>query len=339
MLDTNYSALRIISENPKNVFINEEALERFAYEASGKELKAPEWREPIFPQQDDQAFVQFIGVVNSINFCFTDFKTGGKYDVEYPEGSGKIWTGAFAMTAAIKRALDDGFPVLDPQFLLKLDEQTLAQIFRHKTIPIPMLKQRLINLNNVGLVLVDKGIDFYDIFCDEGFYIKPPSGDRRVGIVNMLTNYFGCYNWDIGIWEYEGKSYAIRFNKRANLLAMVYHGRAMSSSGRLPPLNDPHNLYPVADYQVPRALRHLKVLRYSRELEDIIDNHLLVTSNSDYEVEIRGQTVNAMMGVVQKINKFRPRDNKVTMIEPDYYVWGFGRKADKPHHYTFTTAY
>lgn len=322
-----------VNDNPNCVFIDEIKLEKIAAELASKDLKCPAWREPVYPESDDK-ILEFFGVINAINFCFTDFKTGKKFDVEYPEGSGKIWTGAFAMAAAMKRAIEDGLDILDPAVLYNLSQEKVEHVFRHVSTPIPMLERRLNNLRDIGCMLKIKFGSFRKLF-EVSYYKLVPGGD---GIVERLISYesYNDFSW------YSGKR--LYFNKRAQLFPMVYHGRALSSQGRLPIISDPENFGALADYEVPKILRYFGVLRYAEILEKIVDKGLILEENGCMEIEIRAQTVNAMSRLLYKVNQKRSLNGlkPITMAEIDYVIWNMGRSPEFKsilHHRVYTTAY
>ncbi len=322
-----------VADDPKHVFINEQRIEEVASEMALKDLKIPAWRDEVFPEGDEN-IIEFLGVVNSINFCFTDFKTGQKYDVEYPEGSGKIWHGSFGMAAAVKRAIDDGFPMLYPKFLEGIDLETVKHIFRHKTMPIPMLHERLVNLRTTGASLRYWHGSFNNIFERFGYNLIL----RDDGIVETLTYFLPSYR-DSSC--YRGRS--IKFNKRAQLFPMVYHGRALSSEGRLQPIRDPENFGSIADYEVAKVLRALGVLQYNPGLAIAVEAGAVINKDSFWEIEIRAQTVNAMSELLKRIDFYRSfsSSKSITMAELDYAIWSAGRSLEYQnirHHYTYTTA-
>lgn len=322
-----------VNDSPKHVFINDIQIERIAKDLAGKDLKCPAWREPVYPESDDK-IIEFFGVTNAINFCFTDFKTGKKFDVEYPEKSGKIWTGAFAMQVAMKRAIEDGLDILNPAVLYNLNKDDTLHIFRHVSTPIPMIGARLNNLRDIGCTIKTKFGSFKKLF-ESSDYKLISNGN---GIVERLSS---CESYNDNSWYGDRR---INFNKRAQLFPMVYHGRALSSQGRLQPISDPENFGPLADYEVPKILRHFGVLRYSTELEKIVDKGIILERNSRMEKEIRAQTVNAMSMLLQKINNERLLiDLKpTTIVELDYVIWNMGRGQEFKllrHHYVYTTAY
>ena len=322
-----------VNVNPRHVFIDEIKLEKIAGELASKDLKCPAWREPVYPESDDK-IIEFFGVINAINFCFTDFKTGNKFDVEYPEGSGKIWTGAFAMTAAMKRAMEDGLDILNPAVLYNLTIEDVEHIFRHVSTPIPMLRERLNNLRDIGCEMKIYFSSFRKLF--EDFEYRLNSGNY--GIVERLNSFesYQDYTW------YGGRK--IYFNKRAQLFPMMYHGRALSSQGKLTPIRDPENFGALADYEVPKILRHFGVLRYAAKLGKIVDTGIVLEKNGYVEIEIRAQTVNAMSILLNKVKEKRLLSGlpPITMAELDYVIWNMGRGQEFKllrHHYVYTTAY
>ncbi|MDO8429936.1 MAG: queuosine salvage family protein [bacterium] len=321
-----------VLKNPKHCFVGEAALEVLAQDLAKKKFKTPAWRESCFPESDDQV-IEFFGVANAINFGFTDFKTGKQFDVEYPKGSGKIWKGSFAMVASLKRALDENFPILHPYTLSQFSPNFAERIFRHHTTPIPMLNERVKNLQNIGRTFGFKKIwSFTDLFKDSDFYLF----NNGKGILEKLTNFFDCYK-DISLWN----GHTLQFHKRAQLFAMAYHGRALSSNGKLQPIRDPENFGPISDYRIPQVLRYFGLLCYRKELARKIEKGVLIPKDSDMEIEIRAQAVNIMHKLLLRINALR-KGSPITMTELDYFIWSTGKKKSGSfgrHHFTYTTSY
>jgi len=327
-------SIRPAWQNPMHVIFDKRAFSRVVAELAGEVFELPDWRAPVFPEADDDTFIEFLGVANAINFCFTDFATGKKFDVEYPEGSGNVMTGAFAMWASFKRAMEDGIDILDKDYLAKLTLKQARHIFRHVETPISMLGERVLNLRNVGQGLKKNDVSFAQIFRLADFYFCSQSVD---GIVRRLLEMFDAY-WDVAPMGL-GVPDDLRFQKRAQLFPMMYHGRAMASSGALQPLRDPENIGPVADYELPKALRDMGVLVYSGELAAMVDSGTVIDKNSQMEIEIRAQTVHAMWELLNEVNELRTEDKQITMAELDYAIWRMGKKSQSMHHYTFTDAY
>src|SRR3989344_8387510 len=119
------------------VRINKEKLDEYVEIWTREDLPIPDWRMPVYTEADDDTLVQFLGIGNALNYCFSDSKTKQKYETEYLE---KRWSGAFGMWASLKRALDEGVPILDAKFLSKLAFDEVVHVFRGDP-PMPLLAE------------------------------------------------------------------------------------------------------------------------------------------------------------------------------------------------------
>jgi len=63
----------------------------------------------------------------------------------------------------------------------------------------------------------------------------------------------------------------------------------------------------------------------------------IVAVGSNEEIEIRAQTVTAMLKLMEEINKIR--DEKINMLRLDYAIWSLAGGLCGPHHLTPTTSY
>lgn len=320
-------------DDVKDVYVSQQAIRRLSALLADKDLKIPKWDLPVFPK-NIRNFIEFIGVVNSVNYCFSNHETGKRFDVEYPAGSGKIWEGSLALTAAFKKALDEGIPIFDPWHLYRLDEAQLSHILRANKTPIPMFRSRLEHLKNLGKTLIDRRMDFQMFLMRHKFGLF--SIFHGGYLINALSS-MDCYR-DVVFWNVNGKSHVLRFNKRAYLFTAVYHGRAFNSGSRLL-LEDPQNVLPIADYRIPQVLRSFGVLVYGKELVERVDNRIPLKSGSDMEVGIRVQTVNAMTMLLKSINDLLFPERQITVIELDNFLYNLSKALSSEYHLTMTTAY
>ena len=318
------NSLEPIWRNPKYVFVDEERLKEVAKEFAREDLKTSNGREIVYPEEDDGLFVDFLGLDSTINFCFTDPWTKERFRTEY---KGEIKSGYFAMAACLKRALEEGIPVLDCKWLKEASLDDTHYIFRGLT-PIPLLRQRTEIFNEVGRVLEEKyGGHFYNLFEEANY--RAFTSDRK-GIVDRLIRDFPSF-FDVS-WHEKSQTF-LQFHKRAQLYAIAYQGRALDSGGRLALIEDTDNLGPPADYRVPQVWRHLGVLKYKNSLARKINSQKIVKKDSLEEQEIRGQMIYVMVKLCELLN---------TWIGPvDYRVWYAGTKmmGGKPAHLTPTIAY
>lgn len=327
-----FKSLAPVWVNPKHVKIDQGAIEALAQKIAEEDFPTPSWREEVFPKEDDTDFVQFIGIANAINFCFIDFSTGNKFDAEYPERSGKIWRGSYGMAACLKRAIDEGMPLLEARFLAALEEKHVQHIFRPATTPIPFLKERLTNLQNVGKrLLFARRENFLQMFEESEYRLF----NNGRGIAERLHQDFESYK-DSLLWR---EKYLV-FAKRAQLFPMTYHGRALDSHGKLKTIEDPECFGPILDYVVPNALRIRGVLHYSPMLERKVRIGIFIPEGSEEEIEIRALTAQAVVLLLGEINRRRNTAKHITMPALDSYLWRNGRQQGTfLHHKTSTMAY
>lgn len=334
------------NENRKYVKINDEAIEKvaatLAEKAEKDELKTPNWREECFPANDNfEEICWFFLVAGSINFAFTNFQPPFKdYFKEY---KGKTWTGSLGMAAAITAAVYDyGIPLFDADYLADIKINQLIRIFAPEKPPL--IEKRTANLRILGKVLKEKYQgQAANVFRDSDFYLFN-GGSGFIGrLISDFREIFQDFSW-------HGPSVSfLQFHKLANLIPIVYQGRALasassppvSSGGGLPLFKDPHLFYPPADYSVPKALNALRILAYHPVLKSDIENLILIERDSLPEQEIRAVTVLAMYQLLRKVNGILRNQGQppITMAELDGNLWLMSKSFDQPHHLTITTAY
>jgi hypothetical protein len=81
-----------------------------AYEA----LPWPDFRFPMIPEGNDADTMDFIFLTASINFAFTDFEKHVIFTTDY---AGAERSDSDAMMACLKRAYDEGTPILEGRYL------------------------------------------------------------------------------------------------------------------------------------------------------------------------------------------------------------------------------
>lgn len=277
----------------------------------------------FFPDVGREDIIQFTFVFNSINFQFRDWRTPKlKFGLVY---DGEFYGGSFGLIFSLRKAIDDGIPVLDANYLASLSEQEALK-FLKRDILIPMFEQRVSILNEVGKILVEKYNGRFSSF------LRPSSKafDNGSGLVELLAKEFPSFN-DVRI--YRPTNTEVKFYKRAQLMLAMLHCNPKSDFK----LENIGELTVFADYKLPQALRDLGILEYSTELAAKIDNFVLVPQGSDEEVEIRAHTIYASDLLCKKVNEHRK--DKVTPNQVDEYLWLEGKKSKRPRHFTETTSY
>jgi len=319
-----WDSLRPIWDSPTCVRVSRSDVVRVAKDIATEEFPVPSWHEPVFPDKDEE-FFDFVAVGNSINFAFTNFDTGKSFTTEY---RGSSWRGAFGMWASLRRAVERGWAVTSGEFLSSLTAAKCHELFAGDP-PIPMIEERSAILREVGRVLCEH-------YAGRFHNLLAGSNGRAFGsegLVTQLLQHFASFR-DESLHKKSGT--LLQFHKRAQLLAMMYQGRAKGST-LLRPLSDSAYLGPIADYSVPRALHAQGILKYSPELESRIISRAEVPKDSPEEQEIRAQATNAQIQLLSEINSCR--HDQLTFLELDFKLWMLGRSVVTPHHLTRTTAY
>ncbi len=94
-----------------------------------------------------------------------------------------------------------------------------------------------------------------------------------------------------------------------------------------------------ADYIVPVALRLMRVLEYTDELERRIAAGGEIPRDSDEEIEIRAHTLYATALLTEAVNRRRPADARLVIPQLDYRLWKTYHATFWPHHRTRTIMY
>lgn len=318
------ATLEPVWQNPTCVWINEAAITNVAGILANEEFQTPAWREAVFPT-DDLEFLDFIGVGNAINFAFTDFNTRQSFSLTY---MGAMWRGAFAMWTCLQRALDAGINIIEGDVLRNLSFDAAREIFTGQTL-VPMLEERWRILREIGARLSERFDGRFRNFFQNG----QPEAFGTEGLVPRLLQEFPSFR-DESIHRTSGR--VLKFEKRAQLMGMMYQGRAASST-TLPKLVDFDVLGPIADYGVPRALHAVGILKYAPTVEEQVISGRVIEKDSVAEQEIRAQAIQAQLKLLTVLNQLRVC--KISFIELDYKLWLLGRQSKEPHHLTKTSAY
>jgi hypothetical protein len=276
-------------------------------------------------QGDPNDAIDFILVSNSIDTAFTNFDTHVKFQVDY---AGQHWSDSDAEFACLKRAMDQGVPILDGNYLANVTRDQLNKIFQ-ANIEIPMLDEKLAVLHQVGKVLADKYDGHFHNFVRS---CSPKLYDNGNGLIDRLVKEFPRFN-DVSLLD----GHEIKFYKLPQLGIWMLYG-AMHPSGKFR-LDDPEKMTAFADYIVPVALRLMGITSYSKELEHAINSYQLIPRDSRWEIEIRAHCIYATALLREEVNKLRALDAQVIIPQIDARLWTHYHTTTWPHHLTKTIMY
>lgn len=342
---------RLESRNSnKHVFLDREALKAVARKHASDRFVMHPWREPVYAK-NALAFASQEIFANCFNAHFNVFdRPDTKYTVANPDDSARPFTGAFALQSVIYRHFGETIPhACDLEKHVKSDK-AMAKFFGGMVpIPSPELKREcgesfvaMLQARYQGnpLNMLEEAItsEF------EGGKKALRAFNRGRGLVELLVRNFGEAYSDEQVMNIEGKNIILSFSKRAQLVAVMLHARAADSRGILPMIADINEVGPVADYELPKALRSMGILRYSGELANLVDNWTEIPKDSVAEIEIRAATVAACVELLEELNDLREKIFKknylLNICHLDYWLWKMGKDAKhlRPH-LTRTSAY
>jgi hypothetical protein len=274
---------------------------------------------------DPNQAIDFVLVADTIDTAFTDFARHEKFQADY---AGQHWSDSEAEFACLKRAMDNGVPILDGKYLAKISRVELNKIFEGN-IEMPMLDEKLTVLHDVGQVLADKYDGKFHKFVAS---CSPRLYDGGNGLIDRMVKEFPRFN-DVSMLD----GHEIKFYKLPQLgVWMLYANLHSANKFRL---DDPEKMTAFADYIVPVALRLMGMTSYSKKLEDAINSYQLIPRDSRWEIEIRAHCLYATALLREEVNKLRPANMQVIIPQIDARLWTHYHTTTWPHHLTQTIMY
>ena len=312
-------SIKFVIENSKQVKINKEDLRKFCYDFKISDSKF--WLDAApfrLERMKDKEELNLLFIFASICFCFWEEP---KWGVEYQD---KFIDGAWGLYAALRKAIEDGLPILNFEYLREIPEQDLRKILKGN-VEIPLFKERLDILRENGKILIGK-------FDGDLESLIKESGRDALKLLKLITDNFPSFN-DFALY----RGYKVFFHKKAQLfIADIYRRFKGKKYGRI---KDIDKLTALADYKIPMVLRKFGILEYSQNLAAKVDNKILIPKGSEEEIEIRAN----MIWTVELIkNELKSKIPNITATDIDSYLWLKGKEKspkDKPHHLTRTIFY
>jgi len=312
------SSTRYVIDHARHVRIDDERLQAVAAEAAVGGIEPPPWNRELHWSGEPEQTAMYIFVLDALNFCFWGEP---RWKVTY---AGQELDGYWALAASLRRAVEEGVPLLDAAYLAEMPDADLAHVLRG-TATIPLYAQRLGNLHELGALLATR----YGGLCSA---MIAAAGHDAVALARRVAAELPSFN-DVAFYS----GHTVRFYKRAQILvgdlaASLNH----QGLGRLDAL---HELTAFADYKLPQILRQMGVLVYEAGLEQIVDNRELLAAGSMQEVEIRAHTVWAVELLRQALAQ---RGKVYAAYQLDWWLWqrsqSLGGQA-RPYHRTRTIFY
>jgi hypothetical protein len=311
-----------------------EAAHRILTSMLRKNFDINEWAShPLHPSSRDGNAIQFVFVVDVLNFCFwspPNALPNEKYTVCF---KGNAYTGYWSLCAALQRALEEGTPILDANFLAESDEKQWNHIFRSDTpTSISLLAERVQCVREAGAVLRDR--------FEGRFENAVRAANKSVKVLlNTIVSHFPRFRDEV---EYHvptantpslpspfsqpsTNSYTAKFYKRAQILVADVWG-CMGGEG-IAAFHDISDLTMFADYRVPQALVGLGILEYSQRLHVLLSRGTILEHGSTEEIEIRGCSIHGVELLRAEIHRLLTQRGELDLVERinsviiDFLLW------------------
>ncbi|MGB4762399.1 MAG: queuosine salvage family protein [Candidatus Saccharimonas sp.] len=309
-------------ERASNVSLHDDRLTELAVEIDARLARGTDEIEVAFGTTGLlERDVNLVFFETAVNFCFwSDLDSR----VWMLERGGQRLGGWYSLAACFDRAVANGIPVYEAQYMANLTEVQARELFVGVDgIDIPLLSHRVRNLNQTGRYLLEKHKgQAVNMLASVGF-----SAPR---LAELVANELASFR--------DGAVYAGRWVwilKRAQIL-----GSDLSQlANRYPSfhIEDCDQLTAFADYRLPQVLRYYGVIHYTDTLARRVDSGKHLEAGSSSEVEIRAATIVACEKLKQRLSNHTSAD-----IDLGLWLLSQDMRSDPmfaPHHRTLGLFY
>ena len=306
----------------EHLSINKDSIESVANWLAYEEFPYPT---NASARDDADDFIRATMFMNTLNFAFTDFDKSIKYEINE---NGRILSDSEAMYFQVNNAISSGIKLIEGNVMASINLQQLETIFVGN-IEMPMLKERVEILNEVGQKLVDDYEGDWINFINNGPKKLYSNGE---GLIERLIFEFPRFDDSS-----QFKGINVKFYKLAQLAFWVIH--AELSGSNYFKIEDMNSMTAFADYIIPVALNLKKITTYTPQLDQKIKSGEPIERDSNEEIEIRIASIYTTALLTESINKKRPEGKAIIIPQLDYRLWKNYHATHYPHHLTYTTMY
>lgn len=309
-----------VVKKAKDVKINQARIEELAEKWAKGILNIPAWSEESHLQtNDEQAALDYIILLTSINFCFWASKQKARWQIEY---EGKKYNGYFALSLALKSFFEKNPAKGNLDFFSKITFKQFKEILKGGQ-NLLLLKERWNIVKAVSSKIIKKYKNSVSFFS---------SANKQASIlVEKAYKELPFFN---DTSRYDGKR--VYLLKRPQILAADAWG--MFGGKGFGEFEDMDYLTCFPDYKVPQALEYFGIIEYSKDLSKKIKNKILIPHNSKQEIEIRAATI---WGVEYLKEALAKKGKELRSFEVDWILWNKAQneKIEKPYHLSKTVYY
>lgn len=310
---------KFVVQNSDLIKINPQKIKEFSDSFSAQESKHWLLEGPVdFLNSSDEEKLHFMLLFNALSFSYWGEP---KWSVEYRD---TLYDGAWAMVVSLRKAIEDGYPILDFNYCSQISKEEFRRVLLGN-IEIPLFNNRLNIVHEVGQKILD-------LFDGKVMNLLKVGNNNASKLSKLIIDTFPSFK-DVSLF----KGNEIYFYKRAQLfLADIYQMFQGEGIGSITGIED---LTACADYKLPQILRKIGILEYSNELINKIDNKIELASGSAEEVEIRSNTIWAVEYIKEEVKNLGHNINSIEINDQLWIASQSKAQDDKPYHRTRTTSY
>ncbi|XP_010548454.1 PREDICTED: UPF0553 protein-like [Tarenaya hassleriana] len=296
-----------VANHSSHVIVDSSEIEKVVDKIGGA---VPEVRwdfEGIHYFDDGPLTVQYLFVLDALNFCFWPDK-----DLTYDH-----------LASGLKDALEKDESMFDADRLQQFTGTQLREILGWPR-PLPLEEERVRLLHEVGRELETN-------FGGKASNLVESCGRSAVKLVTLITRHFPGFR-DHSL--YKGRQ--VFLYKRAQIFVADLWGAFKGQ--RYGEFYDIGSITMFADYIVPAVLQQLGVLKYSSSLSSSIRDNTEILPGSEEEVELRACSIHAVEKIRELLNI--KAEKKVLSLELDLWLWSVGIQCSSlQHHRTLSIYY
>jgi hypothetical protein len=312
---------RFVVENSRDVAIDRAAIERVTHDLVARPRPVVTYDCTRHLCGTGPEVANFVLVLDTLNFSFWPDPGQARWMVS---DNGEVLNGYWALVAALRRAIANGAPLSDADYLSTITAKSLGDLLGG-TGTIPLLDERAAALHEAGRSLLAR---------DGGQFVNTiaRANGSATTLAALLATELSSF---ADVATYRG--HPVTFLKRAQICAGDLHG---ASGGQAwGNLTDLDRLTAFADYKIPQVLRGLDVLVYSETLAHAVDHLVPLAPGGEPEIEIRAATI---WSVEYLRRALAARGVSRRPFEIDWQLWELGQLLPpdtRPYHRTRTTFY
>ncbi|KAI5698471.1 hypothetical protein M8J76_004090 [Diaphorina citri] len=304
-----------IAQNSTHVKINDGKISEFCEKLfSNSKIPDVNFNHPLHPDcKKDKDFMDWIFVIDSLNFCFWKSPNQVQWSVTYEDVT---YTGYFALCAALKKAKDNGINISDPKVNVKLSIDQFKDILKGDNEALPhLVEERHKFLVENSNILIGKYQGSFE-------NVVKKANSSATKLLSIVI-----------------EDFPMAFYKRAQILVADLHFCANSTSAEdsseLNPrlasctFHDIHELTMFADYRVPQVLKYFGILEYSETLMKALNQTEFKDPDSTFESELRGNSIEAVERIVatmRQLNGATEQSKSINAVSVDVFLWNYRRE-------------